>query len=444
MRAPSSEHARPRDVLTLAWPIMVSMASFSVMGLVDSVFVSRLGTVALASVGLASSALHLTTAFWIGVLGGARVWVSQASGADDETDARLAAWQGLFIAGIAGVLAVLTVPFGDGLLAWLGASAEAIEAGGGYLRVRLVGSVAVFQVFALQAWFQGRGDTRTPMRAVLVGNLLNVVLDPLLIHGFFGAPALGVTGAAVATVVAWVVQWVWLAWAGWRSIGRPPVPAWAPMRRLLDLGVPMGTHFVLDVAAFAVFTAMLASVGEAHVAAHVVVIRVLTTSFLPGHAIGQATGVLVGRSLGAGRPDVAREAWASGSLVAAGSMTVLGVLFVAIPSTLVAPFGVEPEVQDLASSVLMLAGLVQAFDALGMVGIGALNGAGDTRFSMIVGLALAWGVKVPLGALAVFGLGLGVFGAWLGVAAELVLLAMVAIVRVRGRAWLQHGAPASA
>lgn len=435
--APSE--ARPADVLRLAWPIMVSMASYSIMGLVDSLFVGQLGTSALAAVGLATSATHLASALWIGCLGGVRVLIAQRSGADDLASARVFAWQGIWLALLAGALTACLAPFAPAMLGLFGASGDVVSQGSGYLGVRLVGSTFVFLVFALQGWFQGRGDTRTPMRAVLAGNLLNVVLDPVLIHGLFGFPALGAAGAAVATALAFGVQVVWLGVAASRDLGARVALRWDDLREILRVGLPMGTHFVLDVASFALFAMLLASVGEAHLAAHVVVVRVLMVSVLPGHAIGEATGVLVGRALGGGQPEVARRSWASGTLVAVAIMSVFGVGFLSVPELLLGPFGVEPDVLELGVGVLALAGLVQAFDAVAMVAVGALNGAGDTRFSMVLGLGASWLVKVPVSVAGV-ALGFGVVGAWSGVAVELVVLALLAVARVRGGTWLSRGA----
>lgn len=415
---------------------MVSMASYTLMSIVDSIFVARLGTSELAAVGLAASALYLCTSFWVGLLGAVRILVAQATGAGRPDDARRVAWHGLFVAMAAGLVVVGALPWAPHLLTMFGASPDVTELGLGYLQVRLAGSSLVFLVIALQGWFQGRGDTRTPMVAVLLGNAVNIGLDAVLIHGLFGLPALGVSGAGIATVAAWAIQLVWLArhaqLGEWVSFER------RRLRRLFSVGAPMGTHIGLDVAAYGVFSVMLAGVGEAHVAAHVVVVRVLMTSFLPGHAVGEATGVLVGRAVGAGEFAHARRAWASGSWVAGSMMTMFGAVFLLVPGWLVVPFGADPDVVELVVGVLMLAGSVQVFDALGMVALGALNGAGDTRFSMLAGLSATWLVKVPLGAVGVYLLDLGVLGAWLGVAAELVLLAGLAVSRVRGGAWLEH------
>lgn len=438
MRTLHDSTARPADVLRLAWPILVSMASYASMSIVDSIFVARLGTNELASVGLASSALYLCTALWVGALAAVRIQVAQASGAGRPARAREAAWHGVWLALVASLSTWLCLPFATVLLAAVGASEEVAAHGLGYLLVRLSGSPIVYLVLVLQGWFQGREDTRTPMVAVLVGNAVNIALDPVLIHGGAGLPALGVTGAGIATLLAWIAQLVVLV--GRVGPMRPVAPRVAAMRRMVHIGAPLGGHHALDIVAHAVFSAMLAGVGEAHVAAHVVVVRVLMTSFLPGHAVGQATGVLVGRSLGAGRPALAREAWRSGTLVATGLMAAMGILFVALPRWWVVPFGVTPDVLERVVQVLVLAGLVQVFDAIGMVALGALNGAGDTRFSMLVGLFVTWGVKVPVAVVGVHVLGLGVLGAWLGVAAELVVLAVLATSRVQGRAWLAHPA----
>lgn len=438
MKALSVHH----EVLRLAWPLAIGMLSYTAMTVADSIFVGQLGTAPLAGVGLGATALHLLAALPHGLLGGARVHIARSVGAGDHASARAFAWQAAWIAGAGGLVLAAAAPFAHELLRTFGASPEVAGHGAGYLGARLLGGPILFAVLGLQVWFEGRGDTRRPMIAVLVANVVNIGLDPVLIHGLFGAPAMGAAGAGVATVIACVAQAALLV--GFAASDLWPQRAWpdrALLRRIGHTGLPIGAHALLDVAAYALFAGVLAGVGEAHLAAHVIVIRVLMVSFLPGMAIAEAGSVLVGQALGAGRPAHAQRIWAAALVQAVGFMSALGVVFLVVPGPIVAAFGADPAVAAVAIDVLAIAAWVQVFDAASMVSVGALSGAGDTRFTTAAGLACAWLVKIPVSLFAVWVADLGAAGAWLGIAAELVVLSAVTVARVRGDAW--HGTRAS-
>ena len=170
-----------------------------------------------------------------------------------------------------------------------------------------------------------------------------------------------------------------------------------------------------------------------------IVLRIVSVSFLPGHAIGEASGVFVGQAVGAGRPELARPAWRSSVVVAIAIMTLMGFLFVLVPRPLLAVFDAAPEVVEIAIGLMAVAAAFQLADALAMVGIGSLTGAGDTRFVMVMSVAGGWLVQLPVAWLFVFGLDLGAVGAWLGLLFEIGVLAAIATWRVRGSAWLEHG-----
>jgi len=429
---------RHRDVWSLAWPIMVSMLSYTAMSVVDTLFVGQLGTAPLAAVGASASLVHLVMAFPQGLLGGVRVRVAHATGADAPTAARRAAWQGIWLALAFGVVGASVAGWwADTAIRWMGVGEEVAELGGAYVYVRVVGAPVLLLSTALSAWFQGRGNTRVPMVATVLGNVANIVLDPLLIFGMGPIPAMGVAGAALATVIGLGVMVVCLASVALRELLlRPEAPSRAVLAEVWRVGAPQGAQFTLDVGSFTVFAAMLAWAGEAHLAAHVVVVRIILVTFLPCHALGQASGVLVGQALGAGRPERCRDSVRLATIQAVGIMVVMGVVFVALPDALTGVFGAEAEVQALARQVLLLYAAVQVLDAVAVVGLGSLSGAGDTRFVLVVSVGLAWFVKVPLAYALAVGAELGVVGAWLGLAGELVVLALIVSVRVRGSRWL--------
>jgi MATE family multidrug resistance protein len=424
-----------REVATLSWPIAVQMLSYTAMGLVDTLFVGQVGTAALAAVGLGSITAHFVQGGGVGLVSGTRVLVSQRHGAGDAEGARVAAWSGLRVAAVLSLLAPLSVFALGPALALLGAEGSVHAIAVDWTRIRVAAVPFLLMSVALSAWFQGRGDTRTPMVSTLVANGVNIALDPIFVWGLGPIAGIGAVGTAAATVGGMATGLLVLGVAARWSLGAAPGLERDSLARVFTLGMPMGARYLLEVGAFAVFAALLSSVGDAAMAAHIVVIRIASVSFLPGHAIGEAASVLVGQAVGAGAPRRARSAWWSATVLATTVMGVFGGLFLAAPDLLTAGFGVEPEVAAIARGLLQVGAVFQMFDAVAMVGLGALAGAGETRFTMRLGVLAAWLVKLPLGYAFVMWAGLGAAGAWWGLTAEIAVVAVIVVVRIRRAAW---------
>ena len=428
-------------VFRLAWPVMVSMLSYTAMSVIDTLFVSRLGTDPLAAVGLAAIVVFFTQSFGAGLMGGVRVLVSQATGAEDPQTAARLGWQVLWLALPLGVLMSLMSLAPPDLFFLLGAGDQVAEYADRFFSIRILGAPLVLLNIGISAYFQGRGDTVTPMQATLVGNGINLALDPLLIFGLWGFPALGVAGAALATITAMGIQVVYLAYRAWPHLQNAPKSLDPTLlRATLEMGVPIGVRYTLDMGSFVVFSSMITHVGAIELAAHVIVVRICSVSFLPGHAVGEAAGVLVGQFVGAERPHLARPVVHSALKLAVAIMATWGVIFMLIPEFLIAPFDTEPAVAQVAASLLMLAAAFQLFDAIVMAVTGGLNGAGDTRWVMAISLLGAWLIKVPGAYVGVFILEMGAMGAWAGFTFELSILSGVLLYRLRGKAWLRGAA----
>ena len=431
-----------REVSTLAWPICVSMLSYTAMIVADSIFVGWLGTPELAAMGLAAPAVFLIFALGMGVVRGTKVVVAQRSGAGDPKAVHRALWQAIWLGSLLGLPVMLLAGVGHGLFVAMGGSDEVVSHANSYFAARAIGAPLTFLGVGLAAWFEGRGDTRTPMKINVLANALNIALDPLFIFGWGAVPAFGVEGAAWSTVAAQALSVGLYGVAAWQRVDRSVSrrPSRRLMAAIVAVGMPMGARGFLELIAWNVFVSLLARVGEAHLAAHVVVLRIVSVSFLPGYAIGEAGAVLVGQALGARRPDLAVQAWRASTRLAVAVMLACAVVFVVVPQALVLPFGVEPAVLELSVTLLAIASLFQVFDAVVMAGQGALNGAGDTRFVMLSSVAVSWAFNLPMAFLAVRWMGLGASGAWLVLTGELVLLSVVTGLRIRSGRWLEVGA----
>jgi MATE family multidrug resistance protein len=428
-----------RHVFDLAWPVAISMLSFTVMTLVDTLYVGRLGTTPLGGLGLATTLTFVSYSFGRGVLTGAKVLIAQATGAGKTEAARRVAWQAIWMAGIFAAAIALIAPVARPLFGLMGADGAVVEHADAYFLVRVGGVPFVFTMLALDSWFHGRGDTKTPMRANLIANAINIVLDPLLIFGWGPFPELGVSGAALATVIGFGIGAAYQVRAAAPELLRTaPRLRWSTIRETWRMGLPIGLRNGLEMGSFLVVASVLAMAGPAHLAAHVIMVRICSVSFLPGFAIGEAVAVMAGQAVGAERRHQAREAFAAGLRLTLVLMLSWAVVFLVMPGPLVAVFGVEPEVMEIARDLLLVAALFQLFDAVVINANGVLNGAGDVRFTMWATISCAWIVKLPIAFWLALAWDWGAVGAWTGFTCELIVLSVILSWRVRGSRWLEH------
>ena len=418
-----------RRVVDLAWPIGVSMLSYTGFLLVDGVLLARYGTDAVAAAGLAMTWSFVALALGTGVSRAVKVVAAQRTGARRMADVHALATQSLWLAllfgGPTAALAVFAGPLVR-LVAEPGLAAVALPS----LQLRLLGAPVLLVACGLGAFLQARGRTRSTMIAMVSSYAVTVVVELVLLDGLGPIPAMGPVGASLAAVVGWAVQAGILLRSAWPSVRRSFAPNRALIREVCVVGLPMGLHFVLDVASFAVFAGMLARVSNAELAGHVLAMRVNAVSFLPGYAIGEAGAVLVGQAIGAKRPWDGLAAWRSALALAVGVMAAWAVVFAAIPRVLLSIFDAGPDALEVAATLLLVAAGFQVLDAVATVAYCTLAAAGDTRFAMVSAVAAAWIVKMPLAAWAIVS-GDGALGAWLALSLEVAVLAVVGTWRVR-------------
>jgi MATE family multidrug resistance protein len=423
------------------------MLSYTFMGIADTFMVARIGTTEIAAVGLGMTATFTLTCFGLGLLNAVKVVASQAFGAGNPARSREAAYQGMFIAVVTGLVVLGLTPLSGPILALMGARNGVMVMGAEYFQLRLLGVLPMFLSIAAFGYFQGLGDTRTPMRITVVANLVNVGLDVVLIFGLGPFPEMGTTGAAVATAVAFGLQGgaaVLVLVRSGRTLDFQRRPfRLKGSRELLRLGLPMGMQWFLEVIGWAAFAGFVARQGEVHLAAHTIAIRVISVSFLVGHGIGEGASILTGQAVGARQEGVARRVARRATYLCLGVMGACGLAFVFFGTQIIGFFRPGPEVLDTAVSLLLIAAAFQLFDAVVVVKTGVLNGAGDTRFVMFVGVAIAWTILVPFGYLLCNGAGYGAPGAWWAILLELLVLAAVLAWRWERRSPLRKAIDAA-
>lgn len=403
------------ELLRLSWPIAVSMISYAVMTVADTLFVGHIGPAAIAGVGLGGVTAFTVICFVIGLLRGTKVLVSQAVGAGRPEDAARHSGAGVVLGVSLGVLfGTLGVAVAE-LLPAIAATSESGEAARVYLVVRMVGTPIVMAYVALREVRYGLGDSRRPMVASVVGNLVNVGLDALFVLGL----EWGVAGAGWATVIGQTVELgVLVALGGGRPFAKPRL---LELRALWRMGVPTGAQFFLEVGAFALLAALLAALDEAQMAGHQIALQVLHFGFLPVFAVGEAASVLVGQAVGAGRDSLVSVVARAATKVGLAYASFCALVLVFGGRTIVRAFTDDPLLIDVASTLLLVAAAFQIFDALNMVARSVLRGTGDVRWPAVVGVATAWISTPPLTWLLGYVAGLGALGGWIGLCVEVVV-----------------------
>ncbi len=409
-----------RDVRRLAWPAIGEMVLNMFVWIVDTAMVGHLGAYALSAVGLGGSVYW--TAVWVScaVATGTSAMVARAVGAGDARRASFVAGQGL-IAGFAlGVVLSLAVL---GAAPWFyrlaGFGADVSVDGVAYVRIVAAGAVLFLPTQVGSGILRGHGDTRTPMLVTLVMNSINVVGDYALVFGALGFPALGVRGAATATLAAHSVGGALIlialfAKGGKAALRRSNIARahWPTLRSLLRLSFPAGLEEALMNGSRTVSSFIIASLGATAFAAHQVTVAAESLSFMPGYGFALASGVLVGQSLGARMPERAMRTGYRAVAHAAAVMGGVGLLFLAAPTIIVRLFTNDAEVVRIASTCLRIAAFEQVAIGVTDTFCGSLRGAGDTRSALRITATGTWLVRIPLTVLAIYVLRLGLPAVW--------------------------------
>ncbi len=440
-----------RTLLTLAWPIIISRASQTVVGLSDTLMVAHLGASGLAATSTGSLNAMTVLILPMGVTFIVSSYSSQLFGRGDEAGARRAGWYGLLVAlGTLG-LSLVTLPFIDVALGPFSYTGEVRALMTAYLQVRLLSAGAAVGIEALSNYYGGLGRTRPGMAANLVAMVLNVVGNWALIDGHLGLPGLGVAGAAWASTLSTLVAFAGFFGFFWRE-GRSLPPARLSTHeglRMLRFGLPSGLNWLFEFAAYVFFAnVVVAGLGTATLAAMNSVMSVNSVSFMPALGLSSAGAILVGQAIGARRKDDVGGLLKLTALTALAWQCGTGLLFLVFAPTLIQPFARgegAAEVAAVGTRILMLSAAWQVFDAVGMTVSEALRGAGDTLFPMLARIAIAWLVFVPGSYLSVRHFGWGDVGAASWLVVYLALLAAFVTWRFRAGGWrnieLVEGAP---
>ncbi|MEQ8493157.1 MAG: MATE family efflux transporter [Gammaproteobacteria bacterium] len=414
------DRQRTQRILSLALPVIGGMVSQNILNLVDTAMVSRLpaSDAALAAVGYGGFALFVAQALILGFATGVQATASRRKG-----QGRLAetAWflnaALLIIVCVAPLLSLAVHHAAPALYPFINRDPRVIELGVPYLQIRAIGIVFVAMNFSFRGYWNAIDLTRLYMTTLVTMHAINIVLNYVLIFGHFGAPALGVEGAAIASVAALGCGTLFYYVFGLRYAREHgflrALPPRADVVRLVRLSLPSGVQQLFFAGGFLATFWIIGRIGTAEVAGANVLINLMLVAFLPGMGLGLAAATLVGQALGRGdADDAARWGWDVVRL-ALIAMGLLGLPMVVMPATLVtAIYDLEPDTLALVLWPLRLVGLSMLFEAVGAVLQSALLGAGDARRVMLVAVTGQWLLFLPLAYLAGPVLGHGLTVIW--------------------------------
>lgn len=429
-----------RAIWRVAWPVMLVSLLFTGLHVVDLFWVGRLGKAAVAGTALAGSVVGVLFAagqmFTVGLM----ATVARAAGAGRTETVAESLWHSLALATAFSIpLAVAGAIFAPDLVRLFRAAPDVVAQGGPYLRVLLAASPGFFCGMLLYTTFQALGDTRTPMYVIAGANVLNAVLDPLLIFGWLGMPRLGVTGAAIATVISQLGGLgLMLALVARRGLLKAEPLRASAFRTLLGIGAPAGLQGITRPLTGMMMFGIVAGFGTAATAAFGIGMRVLEVMFIYLGGLGTAAEVLTGQSLGAGRPDLARSYGRRITRVGLGlQLAVLPLVFLLAPK-LIGVFNADPEVVAAGTGYLRVLAPMLVCVGLSVAWAGAQRGAGATAVPMAAAVVANWAVKLPLAIALSRVAGLGLDGVWLGIGLSLVIEAAVLGVGFFRYRWLER------
>lgn len=408
------------------------------MGLVDAKLVGGLGPSALGGVGLATVMSYVAYAIAYGGSRGVKVAVAHAVGEGRLMDVGAYTRAGALLGAGWGALMLLALRAPEPLLRAFGTDESLVAPAATFLVwVTLAAPFTCLGQSLVQAR-QALGDTRSPMIVAIGANVVNAALAYALIGGHWGAPSLGVKGAAIATAAAQIASglaMIAVTLADERTRATPRVRPIAAARAVVQLGAPTGAQFMLETLAFTAFTAILGTIGAVDLAAHQLALAVIRVSYLPAVALSEAGCVLVGQALGARDLDGADALARTTLRLGLAFMSACGLAFALLGRPIARAFTADPELVSVATRVLVVAAVFQTADAASIILRGLLRGAKDVRAVAWITSVIAW-VTIPSAAW-VLGrvLGWGVLGGWVGFVLETSLAATILYARWRWGGW---------
>jgi putative MATE family efflux protein len=410
-----------RNIWTLAVPMTLEMATLSVTQILDTYWVGKLGSAALAAVTISITLRWVINSLANGLGIGGMAMVARRIGARDRTQANHATCQAvllaMFVSLVLGIIGILSAELA---LRVLGAEADVLAIGVSFLRIVFGGLFTLILVFVINSLLRGAGEARLALWVLILSQGLTILLDPLLIFGCGPLPALGVNGSAWAGVLGFgtgALFQIAILLSGRARIAINLHDLWPDlplMWRIIKIALPSTIQMTLRSTSRLIILAIIGLYGTFATAGFGVANRILLVAVIPGFGLGNAAATLVGQNLGASQPQRAEHSAWWVAAYNASLLTAFAVVFSIFARPLVAFFDPTPEVVDIGAECLRIVAPSLIISAVGVVLARAFDGAGNTMPAMFVNLLTLWGMEAPLSYSLAQWTGLNITGVWVG------------------------------
>ncbi|MBX2921837.1 MAG: MATE family efflux transporter [Chitinophagaceae bacterium] len=393
-----------KAVILLAIPMMLEMGMESVFAVVDIFFVSHLGKHATSTVGLTESVVTIVYSLAMGISMAASAMVARRIGEKDKPGAARAGVQSIILALSVTILVSLSgIIFAPEILRLMGGEEATVAMGTTYTRIIMGSSIIIMLLFLINGIFRGAGNPMIAMKSLWLANICNIILCPLLIRGWGPVPALGLTGAALATTIGrgiGVAYQLYHLFNG-KSVIKITIahfkPVWSIIKSLFNIAWPGTMQFLIGSGSWIILAGIVAHTGHSEASAgYQIALRIVMFFILPAWGMSNAAATLVGQNLGAGKPERAQESVNKTAVYNAAFMGVVSLLFIVFADFIISFFTQEPDVKRYAVLAMRIISSGYIFYGIGMVFSNAFNGAGDTRTPTWINLFGFWFFQVPI------------------------------------------------
>lgn len=431
-----------RAIFLLSVPMILEMVMESLFAVVDIFFVSKVSIEAVATVGLTESVVTLVYSVAIGLSTAATATIARRIGEGDTARARRAIGQVIVISlVISAIIGSIGTIFAGDILGLMGADAKVIETGTTFARIQFISSPVVVLLYSLSGALRGAGSAATAMRSLIIANVFNMVLGPILIFGVGPFPELGVTGAALATAMGRTIGVSYQLYS-LAKVNKMLALVWEDLRphretiaTLIKVATGGTVQFLISSASWIFLTRILAEFGSDVVAGYTIAIRVIMFTLLPAWGLANAAATLVGQNLGAKQPERAEASVWRCAFFNLIFLVGLSLFMFTWAEMIIGWFTSEVAVIATGKLALRVLCLGFGFYAYSMVVIQSLNGAGDTKTPTVLNLVCFWLFQIPLAYFLAITIKMGPLGVFIAVPAAEAILALLGIWRFRLGHW---------
>lgn len=429
-----------KGLVFLALPMMIGMLLQTAFNVIDTIFIGMLGAEALAAVAITFPVVFIFIAFASGLSVGSTTLTAQAIGAKNYSKADNIAEHSLMLSGIVGIIiAVLGIIFGEPIFVFMGATPEILELTLLYSNTIFIGFIFLFIGFISQGIMQAEGDSKTPMINMAISVVLNIILDPIMIFGLFGFPALGIFGAALATVLARSVGaglniFYILKGKGLIKIKPKDFSFDAKiMKNILFLGTPASAGQLTIAFGSTVLMSFVGVFGTFAIAAYGISTRLDSIAILPVLGLISATIAMTGQNIGAKKIERAKKIIFYSTAISAFLMGIVAVIFLLVPEPFFKLFSADKEVVSIGLVYLSIVAFSYPFRGILMAVSSGFQGAGNTLLSMV----MTGGYWILIVILSFFlKENYGLKGIWYSLLFSAVIGAIITIITYKTNLWI--------